>query len=235
VTGNTSGANNTWGGGEAVLRLSSGPVFSGHTTDYYAPSNWQSLDNSDTDLGGASNLVVDMPCAPYPHLIVADGKDGNVYLLNRDNLGGIGMELSKANLGTSQFKGAPAWYHTQTATYVALHVENGSGMNCPNGRQGNMVVAKIAPTSPPTASIAWCSNEQGLGSPMVTTTDGYSNVIVWNASNRLYGYDGDTGAEVYTGGASTDQLPESLYHFSTFIETKSRIVIGGTNKIYLFE
>jgi hypothetical protein len=76
VTGNTSGTNGTWGGGEAVIRLTAGPAFSGNAADYYAPSNWQSLDDSYTDLGGASEVLIDMPGAQYSHLIIAGGKDG---------------------------------------------------------------------------------------------------------------------------------------------------------------
>ena len=57
------GTNGTWGGGEAVIRLARGPTFSGNTADYFAPTNWQDLDNGDTDLGGASEVLFDMPGA----------------------------------------------------------------------------------------------------------------------------------------------------------------------------
>ncbi|HEY6459447.1 MAG TPA: hypothetical protein VIY73_04825, partial [Polyangiaceae bacterium] len=73
ITGNTSGTNGTWGGGEAVIRLAAGPTFSGNATDYYAPSNWEELDNNDADLGGASEVLLDMPGAKYPHLVAAGG------------------------------------------------------------------------------------------------------------------------------------------------------------------
>src|SRR5437762_4622129 len=49
ITGNTVGTNGVWGGGEAIIRLQAGPVFTGRPTDYWAPTNWISLDNSDTD------------------------------------------------------------------------------------------------------------------------------------------------------------------------------------------
>ena len=52
VTGNTFNTNQVWGGGEAVIRLQAGPMFSGAPTDYWAPTNWFSLDQTDTDLGG---------------------------------------------------------------------------------------------------------------------------------------------------------------------------------------
>jgi hypothetical protein len=43
ATGNAPGGTTPWGGSEAVIRLQPGPVFSGSTTDYWAPTNWQAL------------------------------------------------------------------------------------------------------------------------------------------------------------------------------------------------
>src|SRR6185312_5095136 len=50
TTGNTSNPPN-WDGGEAVIRFQPGPIFSGDPADYWAPTNWQSLDQIDADLG----------------------------------------------------------------------------------------------------------------------------------------------------------------------------------------
>src|SRR4029434_5610383 len=60
ITGNTFNAA-TWMGGEAIIRLQAGPVFSGQPTDYWAPTNWQQLDGGDTDLGGCSAILIDVP------------------------------------------------------------------------------------------------------------------------------------------------------------------------------
>jgi hypothetical protein len=40
ITGNTFGTNGSWMGGEAIIRLQAGPVWSGQPTDYWAPTNW---------------------------------------------------------------------------------------------------------------------------------------------------------------------------------------------------
>ena len=58
ATGNTVNTNGNWGGGEAVIRFQPGPVFSGSTTDYWAPMNWLSLDNEDADIGGSGPILV---------------------------------------------------------------------------------------------------------------------------------------------------------------------------------
>ena len=51
TTGNGSGGA-TWSGSEAVIRLQPGPVFSGSTTDYWAPTNWASLSMVPTPISG---------------------------------------------------------------------------------------------------------------------------------------------------------------------------------------
>jgi hypothetical protein len=232
VTGNTSGANNVWGGGEAVIRLTAGPAFSGNAADYFAPTNWQDLDNGDTDLGGASEVIFDMPGAQYPHLVAAGGKDANLYLLNRDNLGGIGGQLLLQGIATNQVKGAPAVYTTAKGTYVAFHIEGGTGTSCPTGQGGNLVVVQIT-QSPIAAKTVWCSTQNGLGSPMVTTTDGTSNPIVWNASDALYGWNGDTGAVIVDG--TKTKMASAVQGWNTPINAKGRMAVGVSGVLYVFQ
>ena len=138
--------------------LDPGQRFSGNTTDYYAPANWKTLDDSDADLGGANEVLFDLPGTSTPHLIAAGGKDSHLYLVNRDNLGGIGAELFNQAMVTNEFKGAPAVYTTSLGTYLAMRVEGGTSVSCPGGRTGNLVVMKVTGgTGKPTAAIAWCS------------------------------------------------------------------------------
>jgi hypothetical protein len=89
TTGNTTRTGGNWSGGEAVIRFQAGPIFSGNPSDYWAPTNWLQLDQGDVDLGASGPLLVDVPDATPSSLVVALGKDGNGYLVNRGNLGGI--------------------------------------------------------------------------------------------------------------------------------------------------
>ena len=231
ITGNTTGTNGTWGGGEAVIRLAAGPTFSNKSADYYAPTNWEALDGGDADLGGASEVLLDMPGAQYPHLVVAGGKDGNFYVLNRDNLGGIGGELLKTPISGNEIKGAPAAYTTAQGTYVALHVEGGSGSKCPANEGGDLVVLKIT-QSPMAAKTVWCSAQSGVASPIVTTTDGTANPIVWAASNKLYAWNGDTGALIVDG--TKTGMSTAVQKWNTPIAAKGRIVVGVDGQLYVF-
>ena len=164
ATGNTF-AGATWGHGEAVLKLQPGPVFSAQTTDYFAPSDWKALDNGDADLGGTNPILVDVPGATPSKLVVALGKNGVAYLIDRTNLGGIGKgngmtgeAVDSAKVSTGQIINAPAAYTTAMGTYVVFR---GGGVNCPGGKGGDLTTLKISATSPPKISVAWCASQNG--------------------------------------------------------------------------
>src|SRR5437763_2092813 len=145
VTGNTFNTGGNWMGGEAIIRLQAGPTWTGLPTDYWAPSNWFSLDNSDTDLGGVSATIIDVPGATPSQLVLALGKDSNAYLLNRNNLGGITVPIASMSVSSSGLSGqAAASYRTSQGTYFVL-------------RDGSSTLAafKINPGNPPTITNAW--------------------------------------------------------------------------------
>jgi hypothetical protein len=242
-TGNTSGNATVWSGGEAVLRLAAGPTFTNSAANQFYPTEWAQLDSSDADLGGANPVVVDMPGTATPHLVVAFGKDGYVYILNRDNLGGMGGNLSRTAVapqgtgGRGSLSAASAAYTTSQGTYVAYRLNQGPGTGCPSGgaSQGSIGVAKIS-GNPPTAKVAWCTTETGMGSPMVTKTPS-GQVIVWDANSRLYGYDGDTGDKIFAGGGASDAMANAMHYYNSAIDIGGRIVVaaGRPGQVYLFK
>jgi hypothetical protein len=227
ATGNTFNAT-SWGGGEAILRFQTGPAFSNLTNDYWAPTNWSSLDTGDTDIGGTGPLVVDVPGANPSALVVALGKDGNAYLLNRTNLGGISVPLAQAHVSSTAIIQAAATYRTGLGTYVVF---------CGSTNQNQLTALRIIPGNPPTITNVWTKSENGRGSPFVTSTDGTNNVIVWGigAENdqRLHGFDGDTGAVVYSGGSS-NELMSATRRFITGIAARGRIYVATDNRVYAF-
>jgi hypothetical protein len=228
VTGNTFNTGGNWGGGEAIIRLQAGPVFSGSPTDYWAPTNWLSLDNGDIDLGGCAAVLIDVPGATPSQLVLALGKDGNAYLLNRNNLGGIRSAVASANVDGVIRGQAAATYRTSQGTYFVF-------------RAGTSAVSayKITATNPPTIVPAWSASQSGQGSPWVTTTDGTNNAIVWvvgsesGGDQRLHGYNGDTGAIVYAGGGA-NELMTNTRKWNTGIVARGRIYFAASNKVYAF-
>ncbi len=56
-------------------------------TDFFTPRNQAAMAKDDLDLGSAGiTLLPDQP-GIYPHLAITSGKNGHIYVLNRDNLG----------------------------------------------------------------------------------------------------------------------------------------------------
>jgi Abnormal spindle-like microcephaly-assoc'd, ASPM-SPD-2-Hydin/PQQ enzyme repeat len=80
--------------GESVIRLGVQPDGTLKPQDFFAPSDGAHLDDYDADFasGGVTGLRDDVfGTTKYPHMAVAVGKAGYVYLLNRDDLGGVKM------------------------------------------------------------------------------------------------------------------------------------------------
>ena len=71
---------------QSILKLATGGG-SLNLVDYFAPFNAYFINPPDLDLGaGGVTLIPDQPIAPT-HLLVGGGKQGTVYLLDRDNMG----------------------------------------------------------------------------------------------------------------------------------------------------
>ena len=227
VTGNTFNTGGVWSGGEAIIRLQAGPTWTGQPTDYWAPTYWLTLDNGDTDLGGVSATVIDVPGATPSQLVLALGKDSNAYLLNRNNLGGIALPVTQTNVGGTNRGTSAVTYRTSQGTYFAFHND-----------ENTIRAYRITPTNPPTIAFAWSMSQIGRGSPWVTTTDGTNNAIVWVAGvggdQRLHGYNGDTGAVVYAGGGA-NELMTGTRQWNTGMVARGRIYFGADNKVYAFQ
>ncbi|MER7004338.1 choice-of-anchor D domain-containing protein [Dactylosporangium sp. NPDC000555] len=78
---------------ESVIRLQVGGDGSLSAKDFFSPANNGKLDQDDTDFGsgGPVALPASFGTPAHPRLLVQTGKDGRVFLLDRDNLGGMGQ------------------------------------------------------------------------------------------------------------------------------------------------
>lgn len=231
ATGNTFGATK-WSDGEAVWRV--GPDLHRVETKqaFFAPEDWRTLDQYDLDLGGTNPIPLDLRTGTGTQpLLLALGKDRKAYLLNRNDLGGIGGQLVSAIVSKIPIRTSPAEYPGADGIFVAFQ---GPGLHCPARHQADgLTVLKIGNGSPPTMHTAWCGAVRGAGSPIVTTTDGHSNPIVWilgaEGDNRLHGYRGNTGEPIFT----SDEL-HGLRHFQTLIATEHRLYVGADDRIFAF-
>lgn len=83
-------ASHDWG--DSVLALHpSGAGANGNPVDAYTPTNYQDLEDRDLDIGSTAPAVLPVPAnSIVKHLAVQSGKDGQLRLLNLDNLSGQG-------------------------------------------------------------------------------------------------------------------------------------------------
>jgi outer membrane protein assembly factor BamB len=73
---------------ESVIRLSVGGSGTLSAQDFFSPSNAPSLDSSDTDFGSGGPVGLPFGTSANSDILMQAGKAGEIYLLNRDNLGG---------------------------------------------------------------------------------------------------------------------------------------------------
>jgi hypothetical protein len=99
------------------------------------------------------------------------------------------------------------------------------------------VALKIAASAPPTFSVAWCANNNGYGSPIVTTTDGTSQPVVWSVGaagdNLLHAFDGETGNVLFAGGGPAEQMT-FVEGYQTPIVVNGRVFVAGDDGLYAF-
>lgn len=233
ATGNSFNATQ-WGDGEAILRLRPGLARPTSTADHYAPANWKALDDSDQDLGGSGATPLHIGVAPGRSVgrVIGFGKDGNSYLTNESNLGGIGGSAVVTRVAGGEIISAPAIYSTPGAALVAITAP--AARTC-SGQ--SVIMLNVAGTGSSPIGQKWCAALNGRGSPIVTTLDGLSSPIVWvtgaEGDNLLHGFDALTGHVVFAGGGPAGVM-SGLRHFQTILAAQDRLYVAADGRIYAF-
>jgi hypothetical protein len=177
ITGNGTFDANTGGSnyGDSVVKLGTGSGLS--VADYFTPLDQASLDANDTDFGsGAATILVDQPAGPVTHLVIGGGKQGNLFLLNRDNLGKFSSSTNNVvetvNLGNPIFA-TPVFWHNNL--YVA-------GVGTLKQFVFNSTTGKFigAPYSQSSTSYRF------PGATPSASSNGATNGIIWALDNGLY-------------------------------------------------
>ena len=170
---NLSAPNNDYG--DSFLKLSSNLTVS----QYFTPSDQSSDNLNDQDFGsGGAAILVDLaPNGSNPtHLVLGGGKDGNLYLLNRDQMGGSGdtNAWQVLSLGNGIFGTAAFW---NSAFYLA-----GTGGRLQEFSL-NSSTAKLntSPISTTTATFGFPG-----ATPSVSSMPNDTNGIVWALDNSHY-------------------------------------------------
>jgi hypothetical protein len=157
--------------GDSLLQLSGALS----VKQYFTPSDQAADDSGDHDFGaGGAALLADLPSgSPVPHLLLCGGKDGTLYIVNRDALGGFGDNFAVQKIPFSyQIYATGAYWNSRV--YLA-----GSG-----GPLAAYTVAPSVPSLDLAASSSHVYNFPG-GSPSVSAS-GTQNGIVWVLDTSRY-------------------------------------------------
>ena len=174
ITGNGT-YDGTSAFGDTFLKLGTG---SGLTVaDWFTPANQAALEAADSDFGaGGAAMLVDQTAGPLMHLAIGGGKEGNLFLVNRDSMG-------KNNTTTDK---------------VVQKFNAGRIFATPAFWQNNLYLAGIGPMEqftfdPATGlfnGVAVSVSGSSFGFPGATpsiSAQGATNGIVWATNSSAFG------------------------------------------------
>lgn len=235
VTGNRTGGGGAHQDSEQVVRISGLGQFTRDNKNLFFPSRWQQMDSTDADFGGSSPTYITLSGASPKSYLVAIAKDGHMYILDPANLGGsngntplVDFQVSTGNMS---IRTTPAVFPKDDGVILVFTAD--SGGQCPSGSGGGggrkIMAVEIPAGSPPAPKVLWCASQSGNStSPIVTTTDGKSEPIVWFANqDKINAVDGLTGAMITTGGSGSCTAAK----WTSPIAVKGRIVVAANNKL----
>lgn len=215
---------------ESVLRLTPAPQLS--VADLFTPFNRVDLDDADQDLGSSGALLLpdDAGTSAHPHLLFVSGKEGRMYLLDRDALGGVQVDSDSSALAS-----LPVLASHQTFGMAAYF--NGSIFIGP--KQSPMLAFKTGGAT--LASSPWVQTADTIGYPGATpsiSSNGVKNGIVWIVTSdddgKLLAYDASNLNKLFDSEAQTgDQLPSNT-EFSLPTIADGKVFAGGTVGIAVY-
>jgi outer membrane protein assembly factor BamB len=192
-TGNGSENSTRFDGSDAVTALSP----SLHRTGFFAPATWLDDSRNDLDLGSAQ------PALLGNGMLVADGKNGDAYLLNAGHLGGVGGQLATASACDA--------YGGTAVSGSTVYEPCSSGGIAAVSTSGNQI------------HVLWRGPSSAAGSPVVG--GGAVWVIDWSGGT-LYELNPATGTPMHTLSLGT-----TLPHFASMSMSGTHAFIGTSDGV----
>ncbi len=222
--------------GDSVLKLTlSGSTFT--VDDYFTPFDQANMAATDTDLGsGGVTLLPTQTGSSTPDLLVTSGKAGNIYLINRDNLGMYNttsndqiVEYLPAALG-GEFFGGPVYWNNMV--YFLAHQDylRGYALGVSGGKSS-------LSTTPVVQTAGKLTN---IGLPVVSA-NGTTNGIVWlvravKSVSLLSAYDATNLFLLYDSSmaASNRDSLGTIAHHATPIVTNGKVYAGTETQLVAY-
>ncbi len=188
--------------------------------DWFTPYNQHYLSTNDKDLT-AVLILPDQP-GPYPHELIAIGKEGTIYVLNRDNMGqfcstcttGDTQIVQEIPQGAGVGSGSPVYWNN--TVYFTGDDSPVSAYTLLNG-------ALVVPASVQSGNMA------GGGHAMLTA-NGNSNGILWVMNGKnMYALNAITLKTLYTTSQAANgrDLVPGVAHFATPAAADGNVFLGA--------
>ena len=234
-TGNGSFSAWTNGGdyGDSFVKLSSSNGLA--VADYFTPYNQHSMDVNDLDLGSGGPILLpdEAGSAAHPHLITGAGKEGTIYLLDRENMGhwigatnpGATKDLQIVQELQSVIGGmwsSPAYWNHLLYWQGAGDVMKAYGIS-------NAVISS-SPASQTSVSFG-----DGYSTPSVSA-NGTSNGIAWVIQTDAYANNGPAILYAYNATNLSQQLynsSQNLARDNPGPAVKYAVPIVANGKVYV--
>lgn len=232
ATMNSSGFPSGGDYGNAFMKLSTSAGLA--VADYFEMDNQAAENGSDTDLGSGGAMVLpDLSdgAGNTMHLAVGAGKDGNLYVVNRDSMGKF---TSNNSLLYQELAGQLSGGVFSMPAYFNGTVFYGSVGN--PIQKFPLTNAKLS-----TAATAHTSNRFGFpGATPSVSANGTSNGIVWAVENStpavLHAYDAGTLGELYNSNQASgarDQFGAGNKYITPTI-VNGKVYVGTPNGVAVF-
>ncbi len=195
--------------------------------DYFTPYSVAYLNSHDLDLSSTGALLLPDQDGPYPHELVASGKQGVVYVLNRDNMGMFSPNdsqiLQEFSLIPSDNNdvlfGSPAYWNN--TVYFAPNASPLMAFPLSGGLLGT---ALQTPQKYP-----------GSHSPSISA-NGTTNGILWDIAGPLYAFDAVSLKLLYSTSQAPlgrDKLP-TVGHFVTQTVANGKVYVGTQTSLEIY-
>lgn len=182
--------NNDYGDSVVKLKPSTGATPNGQNlslTDWFTPDNQATLNGNDIDLGAGEPIVLpDQNSGPIQHLLVQIGKEGTVYLVDRDNMGEYSPNANNIvqtfNGSSAGFYGTPAFW--QNTLYFGGSLDS-------SGDGDNLKMFTFNPSTGTFNTAPASQSTQFFNFPGATpsiSSQGSSSGIVWTIDASAYGF-----------------------------------------------
>jgi uncharacterized protein (TIGR03437 family) len=215
--------------GESYVRLTTSGGLA--LADYFTPFNYQELNQNDLDTGssGVALLGDEAGSSAHPHLMAGAGKEGRIYLLDRDNLGGFNAssdsEIVQSFTGEiNGLFGNPAYFN-----YMLYFCGSGDQLKAFPVSNAQMATSPQS-QSPSTFAFPGCV-------PTISA-NGTSNGIVWaiDPAGLLHAYDAtNVGNEFYNSNQNSarDALGSAV-RFSVPTVANGKVYAGTQNSLVVY-